>query len=147
MLIELTAWQHLIEQLTHERAVWFDPETYPSRWQLDPTEGPGRVRRRLQRCHLLIPKKFFLPDEQTKHRETCSRPLAYLFDSSSQSQSSSELKRRLQMNEKISLSSTCVNVTPATETRGELLLGNNSMYFVGEEPLKNTIDASHTKMT
>ncbi|XP_030854757.1 lysosomal-trafficking regulator isoform X6 [Strongylocentrotus purpuratus] len=142
-----TAWQHLIEQLTHERAVWFDPETYPSRWQLDPTEGPGRVRRRLQRCHLLIPKKFFLPDEQTKHREMCSRPLAYLFDSSSQSQSSSELKRRLQMNEKISLSSTCVNVTPATETRGELLLGNNSMYFVGEEPLKNTIDASHTKVS
>ncbi|XP_063958609.1 lysosomal-trafficking regulator-like isoform X1 [Lytechinus pictus] len=142
-----TAWQHLIEQLTHERAVWYDPETYPLHWQLDPTEGPGRVRRRLQRCHLLIPKKFFLPEKQTKHKETCSRPLAYLFDSSSQSQSSSELKRRLQMNEKISLASTCVNVTPAMETRGELLLGNNSMYFVGEEPLKNTIDASLTKVS
>ena len=124
------------------RAVWLDPESYPCCWQLDPTEGPGRVRRRLQRCHLHIPRQFFLPPDQARHTESYTRPLGFLFDSASQSQSSSELKRRLQMNEKISHSSSCTHVTPATETRGELLLGSSGMYFVGEEPLRNIIYAS-----
>lgn len=35
-------------------------------WQLDPTEGPGRVRKRLMRCHLGIEKRFLTPENQAK---------------------------------------------------------------------------------
>ncbi|XP_071834039.1 lysosomal-trafficking regulator-like isoform X3 [Apostichopus japonicus] len=128
-----TAWQDLIHQVTHERAVWYQQNSYPSSWQLDPTEGPGRVRKRLQRCHLDIPRKFFLPEFQKKHEVMPSQPLAYLFDDPVNASSSSELKRRLQMNEKISRASYCTQVTPASEFTGDLLLGENDMYFVYEE--------------
>lgn len=46
------------------RAVWYDPLYYPTSWQLDPTEGPNRERRRLQRCYLTIPNKYLLRDRQ-----------------------------------------------------------------------------------
>lgn len=46
------------------RALWYDPVYYPASWQLDPTEGPNRERRRLQRCYLTIPNKYLLPDRQ-----------------------------------------------------------------------------------
>jgi len=46
------------------RALWYDPVYYPTSWQLDPTEGPNRERRRLQRCYLTIPNKYLLPDRQ-----------------------------------------------------------------------------------
>lgn len=45
-------------------AVWYDPTSYPTSWQLDPTEGPNRERRRLQRCYLTIPNKYLLKDRR-----------------------------------------------------------------------------------
>ncbi|EMP27274.1 Lysosomal-trafficking regulator [Chelonia mydas] len=57
-------WQELVQQLTHDRALWYDPVYYPTSWQLDPTEGPNRERRRLQRCYLTIPNKYLLRDRQ-----------------------------------------------------------------------------------
>ena len=44
--------------LAHYRAVWHCYKSYPHSWQLDPTEGPSRIRKRLQRCHLGISSKF-----------------------------------------------------------------------------------------
>lgn len=55
-------WRDLVKRLTHERAPWYFSENYPKGWELDPTEGPARVRIRLQRCHLNIDEKFFLPE-------------------------------------------------------------------------------------
>lgn len=46
------------------RAVWYDQISYPTSWQLDPTEGPNRERRRLQRCYLTIPNKYLLKDRR-----------------------------------------------------------------------------------
>lgn len=48
------------------RGVWHDAKSYPKSWQLDPTEGPGRVRKRLKRCHLGIENRFLTPDNQYK---------------------------------------------------------------------------------
>lgn len=45
-------------------AVWYDQTSYPTSWQLDPTEGPNRERRRLQRCYLTIPNKYLLKDRR-----------------------------------------------------------------------------------
>lgn len=47
-------------------AVWYSARSYPSSWQLDATEGPGRVRVRLRRANLHIPAKFLKPQHQHK---------------------------------------------------------------------------------
>ena len=60
-------WQSIVQQLTHERAVWYSPDAYLRAWQLDPTEGPGRVRNRLQRCNLNIDNRFFKLEYRNKH--------------------------------------------------------------------------------
>ena len=59
-------WNHLISQLTHEKAVWFFKKSYPMFWQLDPTEGPSRVRKRLSRCHINIDERYLLPSQRHK---------------------------------------------------------------------------------
>ena len=42
---------------------------------------------------------------------------------------------RLQTNERISRVQSCINVTCACETRGELLIGESHMHFVGDEAI------------
>lgn len=59
-------WRDIAKRLTHERAPWHFPENYPRSWELDPTEGPARIRIRLQRCHLSIDERFFLPEHQDR---------------------------------------------------------------------------------
>lgn len=62
----IARWRDLVRRLTHEKAPWHFPENYPKNWELDPTEGPGRVRIRLQRCHLNIDKRFFMSDHENQ---------------------------------------------------------------------------------
>lgn len=128
-------WQHLIQLLTHERAVWFFPESYPVSWQLDATEGPARVRKRLQRCHLQMKDKFLLPEHQEKLcHMTRAAPLQYLFERDpNASSTSSVMKDRLHTNEKIQHMCTAHIITPACEIPGELLIGESCLYFVADD--------------
>ncbi|XP_067840227.1 lysosomal-trafficking regulator isoform X1 [Heptranchias perlo] len=121
-------WQELVQQITHDRAVWYDPVSYPTSWQLDPTEGPNRERRRLQRCYLTIPNKYLLRDRQ-KPEEPLKPPLSFLFEDKSHSSFSSTVKDKA-TSEPIRFIRKCINVAPSRETLGELLLGESGMYFV-----------------
>ncbi|KAF3823867.1 hypothetical protein GH733_006871 [Mirounga leonina] len=84
-------WQELTQQLTHDRAAWYDALYYPTSWQLDPTEGPNRERRRLQRCYLTIPNKYLLWDRQ-KSEDVVKPPLSFLFEDKTHSSFSSTVK-------------------------------------------------------
>ncbi|KAM9364527.1 LOW QUALITY PROTEIN: lysosomal-trafficking regulator [Pholidichthys leucotaenia] len=121
-------WQELVQQLTHERAVWYDQTTYPTSWQLDPTEGPNRERRRLQRCYLTIPNKYLLKDRH-KFEDTLKPPLSFLFEDKTHSSFSSTVKDKA-TSESIRFTRRCISVAPSRETAGELLLGKSGMYFV-----------------
>jgi hypothetical protein len=75
------SWQDLVQQLTHERALWYDDVTSPQSWQLDPTEGPCRVRKRLMRCHLNVEERFLQPEY--RHVLTGGKlqaPFTFLFE-------------------------------------------------------------------
>ncbi|OCT80074.1 hypothetical protein XELAEV_180268899mg, partial [Xenopus laevis] len=120
-------------------AVWYDPESYPTSWQLDPTEGPNRERRRLQRCYLTIPNKYLLRDRQ-KSEETVKPPLSYLFEDKKHSSFSSTVKDKA-ASERIRVTQRCINVAPSRETFGELLLGNSGMYFV-EDNAGDTVEST-----
>ncbi|XP_048341727.1 LOW QUALITY PROTEIN: lysosomal-trafficking regulator [Sphaerodactylus townsendi] len=132
-------WQELIQQLTHDRALWYDPASYPTSWQLDPTEGPNRERRRLQRCYLTIPNKYLLKDRQ-KSEEVIKLPLAYLFEDKTHSSHSSTVKDKA-ASEHIRVNRRCISVAPSRETPGELLLGKFGMYFV-EDNASDAVESS-----
>lgn len=51
-------WLSLIIGHTHERAIWFMKSHYPSSWELNPVEGPSRIRRRLRPCKLALDKRY-----------------------------------------------------------------------------------------
>ncbi|XP_069001150.1 lysosomal-trafficking regulator isoform X4 [Embiotoca jacksoni] len=121
-------WQELVQQLTHDRAVWYDQISYPTSWQLDPTEGPNRERRRLQRCYLTIPNKYLLTDRR-KSEDTVKAPLSFLFEDKTHSFFSSTVKDKA-TSESIRFTRRCISVAPSRETAGELLLGKAGMYFV-----------------
>lgn len=121
-------WQELVQQLTHDRAVWYDPTSYPTSWQLDPTEGPNRERRRLQRCYLTIPNKYLLTDRR-KPEDSVKPPLSFLFEEKTHSSFSSTVKDKA-TSEPIRFTRRCISVAPSRETAGELLLGKSGMYFV-----------------
>ncbi|XP_068010972.1 lysosomal-trafficking regulator [Melanerpes formicivorus] len=132
-------WQELVQQLTHDRALWYDPVYYPTSWQLDPTEGPNRERRRLQRCYLTIPNKYLLPDRQ-KQEGVIKTPLSYLFEDKTHSSHSSTVKDKA-ASEHIRVNRRCISVAPSRETAGELLLGKCGMYFV-EDNASDTMENS-----
>ncbi|XP_019602532.2 lysosomal-trafficking regulator isoform X1 [Rhinolophus sinicus] len=132
-------WQELIQQLTHDRAVWNDPIYYPTSWQLDPTEGPNRERRRLQRCYLTIPNKYLLRDRQ-KSEDLVKPPLSYLFEDKTHSSFSSTVKDKA-ASESIRVNRRCISVAPSRETAGELLLGKCGMYFV-EDNASDAVESS-----
>ncbi|XP_061142004.1 lysosomal-trafficking regulator isoform X2 [Syngnathus typhle] len=121
-------WQELVQQLTHDRAVWYDQTSYPTSWQLDPTEGPNRERRRLQRCYLTIPNKYLLKDRR-KPEDAVKPPLSFLFEDKTHSSFSSTVKDKA-TSEPIRFTRRCMSVAPSRETAGELLLGKSGMYFV-----------------
>uniref|UniRef100_A0A672REL5 Lysosomal trafficking regulator n=1 Tax=Sinocyclocheilus grahami TaxID=75366 RepID=A0A672REL5_SINGR len=127
-------WQELVQQLTHDRAVWYDQSSYPTSWQLDSTEGPNRERRRLQRCYLTIPNKYLLKDRH-KLDDAIKAPLAFLFED--KTHSSSSIVKDKATSEPIRFTRKCVSVAPSREMAGELLLGKTGMYFVEDNVVDN----------
>ncbi|XP_043931740.1 lysosomal-trafficking regulator [Protopterus annectens] len=128
-------WQELVHQFGHDRALWYDPASYPSSWQLDPTEGPNRERRRLQRCFMTIPNKYLLK-ERRKPEEPCTPPLSFLFEDKAHSSFSSAVKDKA-TSEAIRFNRRCISVAPSRETSGELLLGRSGMYFVEDNAVES----------
>ncbi|KAI1894637.1 hypothetical protein AGOR_G00117810 [Albula goreensis] len=131
-------WQEQVQQLTHDRGVWYDQASDRTSWQLDPTEGPNRERRRLQRCHLTIPNKHLLQGRR-KPEDPVKPPLSYLFEDKSNSSFSSTVKDKA-TSEPIRVTRRCISVAPSRETAGELLLGKSGMYFV-EDNAADTPDS------
>uniref|UniRef100_A0A4W3ICA6 Lysosomal trafficking regulator n=1 Tax=Callorhinchus milii TaxID=7868 RepID=A0A4W3ICA6_CALMI len=130
--IDLSAsrhWQELVQQLTHDRAIWYDPVSYPTSWQLDPTEGPNRERRRLQRCYLTIPNKYLLKDRR-KPDEPPKQPLSYLFEDKTHSSFSSTVKDKA-TSESIRSTRACISVSALPQFVARTVKWSG-MYFVEE---------------
>lgn len=70
---------YLIENMTHEKCIWHDSNSWPLFDILDQTEGPNRERRRLKKSHLYIPDRFFKQEFKLKlQNEKQPIPLRYL---------------------------------------------------------------------
>ncbi|XP_061930480.1 lysosomal-trafficking regulator isoform X3 [Apis cerana] len=131
----IAKWRDLARRLTHERAPWFFSNSYPKSWELDPTEGPARVRIRLQRCHLNIDRRFFLNEYQDKlDTMEVEAPLSYLFTTNRQDANATALIERLHTSERIRKMSQAKVVTPRAELAGEVLIGETCLYFIPDNP-------------
>ena len=93
-------WRTLITNLTHERSMWHEAWMQPRTWVLDPTEGPRRERRRFVRRRTRVDPKFY-QDAEAARANKSTIPLAYLFDSAKDYDSSELTKFRLHVNKKI----------------------------------------------
>ncbi|XP_046418983.1 lysosomal-trafficking regulator isoform X1 [Neodiprion fabricii] len=129
----MARWRDLAKRLTHERAPWHFSENYPRSWELDPTEGPARIRIRMQRCHLKMNKRFLMPECQDKLAKM-EEPLAYLLTTDRQDVNSTTLIEKLHTTERIRKTAQAKVVTPGAELRGEALIGESCLYFVPENP-------------
>ncbi|XP_069997726.1 lysosomal-trafficking regulator isoform X2 [Penaeus vannamei] len=127
-------WRSLIDLLTHERATWHFPEAYPRSWQLDQTEGPMRVRKRLKRGRLNIQPRYLMPEYRQKlDIENKLAPLEAVLQGSETESAMAVMIERLNVSERIIHMSSASVVSPGMEQRGEILISRTAMYFVGEQ--------------
>ncbi|EEC06035.1 lysosomal trafficking regulator, putative [Ixodes scapularis] len=98
-LVLRQAWFRIATQLTHERAPWYFPESFPANWELDPTEGPSRVRRRLRRAFLGVGPQFLKPE--FRGNPDTVPPLHFLYDSDASQGESATFLHHLYINERI----------------------------------------------
>ncbi|WAR10400.1 LYST-like protein [Mya arenaria] len=75
--------------------------------------------------------------------ETVDPPLIYLFEDDHQVSDSAALIYQIHRNKKIRFTSTCRAVSPVGESKGELLIGEDSVFFVADEAIS---DANYTQV-
>ncbi|KAK7001971.1 hypothetical protein SK128_023175, partial [Halocaridina rubra] len=128
-------WRSLIEVLTHERGTWHFPESYPRSWQLDQTEGPMRVRKRLTRGRLHLHPRYLLDEygQKLAEKEYQPTPLEAVLKGSETESAMAVLIERLNLSERIIHMSSATVISPGMEQRGEILISRTAMYFIGEQ--------------
>ncbi|CAL4071549.1 unnamed protein product, partial [Meganyctiphanes norvegica] len=127
-------WHRLIDTLTHERATWHLPEAYPKSWQLDQTEGPMRVRKRLTRGRLHINPKHLRAQYANKlDIESAASPLEAVLAGCESESAMAVMIERLNVSERIVHMSSAAVVSPGMEQRGEILISRTAIYFLGEQ--------------
>ncbi|GFT10478.1 lysosomal-trafficking regulator [Nephila pilipes] len=136
---ERRAWFKLVEQMTHEKAVWYMFETYPRSWELDPTEGPLRIRRRLKKCYLKMDPRFLKPDytERLVVNNKDEIPFVSLLLHQSEFPDSAAVLHRLHSHEQIEFTSTCKIVTAFEEAKVEILIGACCIHLISEATLSH----------
>lgn len=125
-------WKRLVQSVSHEAHHFHDEASFPQSWQLDPSEGPSRMRRKLMRCHLDIDSRYFDEGFRNKSKSSDTRPpLSSIYSSTDQNTEVSILIDSIHANEQILQRYTCALVTPEHEYTGDLLLSHACAHFVG----------------
>lgn len=119
-------WYKIILKTTHKHGVWHDPDTYPDSWEIDSTEGPGGIRRRLKRCPVDIPLQFLMDKSHYKFGLVDAMPFEFLFQKN---------KTRGNVKPQFTLVYTnkCTHIKSAGTTEGDILLYRQYMLFVRDE--------------
>jgi hypothetical protein len=136
----LRQWKKIIIANTHPRAIWSSDEKRPMCWQLDPTEGPSRVRRRLIRAPRVTDKKFLLPEAWTTTTSQSVSPLVFIFERTAYDSAKGLFMNIVrQPGEEIisNYPQRCYIISPDSCCPGNLLVSNISCHFIGDGPLAN----------
>lgn len=148
-------WLSLIIGHTHERAVWFMKDHYPQCWELNPVEGPSRIRRRLRPCKLSLESRFLRRPEQDFVKQAdklekksgesslpidfssddwynhyCPHPLCFMIIN--YEQDSNELRTRMFTTDRIYFNCDCSIIRPNEVCEGEISIASSCVHFIGE---------------
>jgi hypothetical protein len=122
-------WHDVIEQYTHERALWHTPSTSPKSWKLSEAEGSHRMRIRLNRSFTDTQSKHYKDEHKLKGEDTRGDPpFRYLL--ATLSGMSSVIIAQLSSKDRIRHMEQCLLVLPAAEISGEILISDGTIYFV-----------------
>ena len=122
-------WHHLIEQYTHERAMWYVPTMSARSWKLSEAEGANRMRIRLNRTFTDIHSKHYKDEFKAKGKDMRKDvPFSYLL--ATLSGMSSVIIAQLSANDRIRHMEQCTLILPATAIAGEILVSDSTIYFV-----------------
>lgn len=94
-----------------------------SSWELDPTEGPTRVRIRMRRCNLDIPSKFLLNDSDNRRNENYQPPLGYLKETFNQRSSCT-------FYDQVLYTFSCKHLQVDLEYEGDLIITETNLIFI-----------------
>eukprot|EP01119_Soliformovum_irregulare_P013684 TRINITY_DN3666_c2_g1_i3.p1 TRINITY_DN3666_c2_g1~~TRINITY_DN3666_c2_g1_i3.p1 ORF type:complete len:2431 (-),score=776.48 TRINITY_DN3666_c2_g1_i3:1776-9068(-) len=133
-------WKILLKKVTHERGVWpYQGRIY---WKLDPTEGTHRTRVRLKKETILPP--FLVPYSAQNTAPSDSPQTAEMISKRFMEWAVSPADAELshpnfsRPDERISSPVPCSRINPFNKRDGELLIGENFIYFIddGKAPEK-----------
>lgn len=149
-------WLSLIIGNTHERAMWYMDSHYPKSWELNPVEGPSRVRRRLRPCKLRLDARYLrrqkhdlssdtATPQRRKRCNTQNDPLAYdwynhysphplcsMIVEQEQVIDSNELRIRMFTTDAIHFNCDCSIVRPNEVCEGEISIATWCIHFIGQ---------------
>ena len=116
-------WFELIQRMVHEDAPWYNQELYPSTWELDETEGPGRTRIRLKRVVLQMEERFFGDEFQQKASYQHKKPLLNYLLRPKESE-------RYSIQDRIVFTFNAKHLTLELEILGEIIVTDNQLIFL-----------------
>lgn len=109
---------------------------FRSCWELDPTEGPSRIRVRMRRCHLDIPSRFFMDECFDGERvDTYKQPLAYL-------QQTLQHRSKCLMGDQVLYTFACKHLQVDQEFEGELIVTETTLAFIPSDTPANDSQAA-----
>lgn len=116
-------WFELIQRMVHEDAPWYNAELYPSTWELDETEGPGRTRIRLKRSVLQIEEKFFVDEFKQKAAYQHRKPLLNFLLRPKETE-------RYSIRDRIVFTFNAKHLTMELEITGEVIVTDSQLIFL-----------------
>lgn len=150
-------WLSLIIGNTHERAIWYIDSHYPKSWELNPVEGPSRVRRRLRPCKLRLDGRYLRKSKFTRSPEAtelpkrrdrmstqndplaydwynhyCPHPLCSMIVEQEQVIDSNELRIRMFTTDAIHFNCDCSIIRPNEVCEGEISIATWCIHFIGQ---------------
>ncbi len=131
----LQLWQVVSSRHTHERAAWhFDEGRDPS-WALSETEGPQRIRIKMERWGSDLPPRCYLPERRRQAASTIEedREEAFSFLSKGQGGMSSVIIEQLSSDDSIKMMEESTLVIHDREVKGEVLISESALYFVEQQ--------------
>lgn len=154
-------WLSLIIGQTHERAPWHVSNHHPKSWELNPVEGPSRIRNRLRPCKLMLNSRFFRSKYENKLQGSKSsdslantvshdsyyredflpddwynryspHPLCSMVLNHEQSVDTTELRARMFTTDRIHFNCDCSIIRLDEVCRGEISIASWCMHFIGQ---------------
>ncbi|XP_040577094.1 uncharacterized protein mv isoform X2 [Lepeophtheirus salmonis] len=125
-------WKSIVEQLTHDMGPWVFESHRPKSWFLGEVEGEQRMRIRIEQRRLKISKKHYLPEHMHKGEEERLQYNPFQFLLVGPLGMSEIIIDKLSSDNHIIMMEQCHLILPDDKFEGEVLVGNNALYYVHE---------------